>query len=307
MEIGLFVTPQQGATYADQLAAALTAEAAGFRSFVRSDHYLANGNDIRLPGPTDTWITLAGLARETTTIELGVMVSAATFRPPGPMSIVAAQVDEMADGRLVFGLGTGWNQREHEALGLHFPPLAERFERLEEQLEIITGLWATPVGETYTFHGRHYGLDSAPGLPKPRRAPGPYLVVGGLGAVRTPTLAARFADEFNLPPFQTPEQAGVAFARVRARCAAVGRDPATLATSLTLTTFCGRDHGELERRAACAPWDAAHASLRGTPAEVVDALAAFESTGATRAYLRVLDVRDLDHIELLAGTLELGG
>jgi len=307
MELGLFVTPQQGATYGDQLAAARTAEAAGFRSFVRSDHYLANGNDIRPPGPTDTWITLAGLARETDTIGLGVMVSAATFRPPGLMSVIAAQVDDMADGRLIFGLGTGWNDREHQALGLDFPPLRERFDRLEEQLEVLTGLWSTSVGDTFTHHGRHYDLEGAPGLPKPHRRPHPHLVVGGLGAVRTPTLAARFADEFNLPPFQTPEQARVAFDRVRDRCTELGRPPESLSTSLTLTTFCGRDGSELERRAAVAPWDAARAALRGSPAEIVDALATFEATGATRAYLRVLDLTDLDHIELLAEALRPGG
>jgi F420-dependent oxidoreductase-like protein len=201
MRIGLMVTPQQGASYDEQRAAALAAQRAGFTDFVRSDHYLAFGS-IALPGPTDSWITLAGLARETSGIRLGTMVSSATFGLPGPLAIAVAQVDAMSGGRIALGLGAGWAEEEHRGYGIPFPSPKERFDRLEEQLAIITGIWRAPVGSTFTFHGKHYELVDCPGLPKPLRVPHPPLIIGGTGARRTPALAARYGDEFNLPPFQ---------------------------------------------------------------------------------------------------------
>jgi F420-dependent oxidoreductase-like protein len=302
LDLGIFVAPQEGATYADQLVAARTAEACGFGAFVRSDHILANDDAIRLPGPTDTWITLAGLARETATIRIGTLVSAATFRLPAHLAIIAAQVDEMSAGRLVFGLGAGWNGREHEALGFEFPSAAVRFERLAEQLEVLEGLWATPIGERFSYDGTHYRLVEAPGLPKPRRTPGPWLVLGGVGTAKTPALAARFADEFNVPPSQSPEAMAQQFERVDQACEAIGRaEPPE--RSVVLTTICGRTDLELARRAQVAPEALAHADLRGSPARVVEQLAAYAAAGAARAYLRILDLFDLDHIELLAEAL----
>jgi F420-dependent oxidoreductase-like protein len=292
------VAPQQGASYEDQLRAARATEAGGFSDFVRSDHYLAF-DGVGLPGPTDSWITLAGLARETARVRLGTMVSAATFRLPGPLAIAVAQVDAMSGGRVTLALGAGWAEQEHHAYGIPFPSPRERFERLEEQLALITGMWATPVGETFSFTGTHYQLVDCPALPKPVQQPHPPVIVGGTGPRRTPNLAARFADEFNLPPFNPPAATAAAFGRVRAACEEIGRDPATLELSVTLTTVCGADHRELERRGAVSPAQFEAADLRGTPDEVADQLAAYGDVGADRAYLRLLDLRDVAHIELL--------
>lgn len=292
------VTPQQGASYEDQLSAALEAEENGFSDFVRSDHYLAFAN-TSLPGPTDSWITLAALARETKRIRLGTMVSAATFRLPGPMAIAVAQVDAMSDGRVTLALGAGWAEEEHLAYGIPFPSPMERFDRLEEQLAIIIGIWLTPVGASFSFHGTHYQLVNCPGLPKPVQLPHPPVIVGGTGAKRTPSLAARFADEFNLPPFQGPEAASKAFDRVRAACTSVGRDPATLELSATLTTVCGRDRRELARRGSVSPQQFEMADLVGTPDDIIDQLGAYRDLGVGRVYLRVLDLRDVGQIALL--------
>jgi len=227
MLLRIFTEPQQGADYGRLLAVARAAEELGFDAFFRSDHYLKMGGVSGLPGPTDAWVTLAGLARETSRIRLGTLMSAATFRYPGPLAIAAAQVDEMSGGRLEFGLGTGWFAAEHTAYGIPFPPLAERFDRLAEQLEIITGLWQTPPGQTFSFHGVHYQLAGSPALPKPAQRPRPPVLVGGHGLRRTPQLAARFADEYNVV-FVSQAETAAAFGRARAACEAAGRDPQTL-------------------------------------------------------------------------------
>ncbi len=292
------VAPQQGASYNDQLRAAQEAERCGFSDFVRSDHYLAF-NGTGLPGPTDSWITLAGLARETTRIRLGTMVSAATFRLPGPMAIAVAQVDAMSGGRVTLALGAGWAEGEHRAYGIPFPSPSERFERLEEQLAIITGIWKAPVGSTFSFEGDHYQLADCPALPKPVQQPHPPVIIGGSGARRTPALAARFADEFNLPPFHSLQQVEAAFARVRQACEEAGRDPVTLKLSVALTTVCGADRKEVERRGAVSAPQFETADLTGTPAEVADKLGRYRELGATQAYLRVLDLGDLEQVRLL--------
>ena len=301
MELRIFVEPQQGATYDDQLAVALKAEELGFGAFFRSDHYLAMGVDGR-PGPTDSWVTLAGLARETSTIRLGTMMTSATFRHPGPLAISVAQVDQMSGGRVELGIGAGWYDAEHTAYAIPFPPTPERFDMLEDQLAILTGLWATPEGETFSYDGVRHSVTDSPGLPKPAQRPRPPIIVGGKGARRTPALAARYADEFNLP-FVGLEETATQLARVRAACAEIRRDPATLVCSNAHTICCGRDEGELERRAAVIgrPLDdlRAHA-LAGTPHEVVDELGRYAGLGAQRFYLQVLDLHDLDHLELLA-------
>ena len=302
MDLRIFTEPQQGATYDDLLRVARAAEGAGYGAFFRSDHYLSMGSGDGLPGPTDAWITLAGLARETTGIRLGTLVTAATFRHPGPLAIAVAQVDRMSGGRVEFGLGSGWFEAEHGAYGLRFPPLGERFELLEEQLEIITGLWGTPVGEKYSFRGKHYALTDSPALPKPVQSPVPVLV-GGTGAKRTPALAARHATEFNLP-FTSAEVAARQFERVDAACREIGRDPATMTRSAALVACVGRDDAEVARRAAAIGREVAELKengLAGTPAEVVDRLARWrEDTGVSRVYLQVLDLSDLDHLELVA-------
>jgi F420-dependent oxidoreductase-like protein len=292
------VTPQQGASYDDQLLAAQAAERSGFSDFVRSDHYLSF-QGVGLPGPTDSWITLAGLARETDSIRLGTMVSAATFRLPGPLAIAVAQVDAMSNGRITLALGAGWAEDEHRAYGIPFPSPKERFDRLEEQLTIITGIWKTPVGMAFSHCGSHYQLTDCPALPKPIQEPYPPIIVGGSGAKRTPAIAARFADEFNLPPFHNLEQVAAAFDRARRACERAERDPATLGLSVTLTTVCGKDSAEVRQRGSVSPAQFEIADLSGIPSEVRDKLALFEELGATQAYLRILDLRDLEQVDLL--------
>jgi len=301
MQLRIFTEPQQGADYGRQLAVARAAEELGFDAFFRSDHYLTIGGS-GLPGPTDSWVTLAGLARETARIRLGTLVSAATFRYPGPLAIAVAQVDEMSAGRVELGLGTGWFDAEHTAYGIPFPGLAERFGRLEEQLAIITGLWETPEGKTFSFDGAHYTLTDSPALPKPAQRPRPPILVGGHGARRTPRLAARFADEHNVV-FVGLEDTGAAFGRVRDACAAIGREPGSLVYSAGQTVCCGRTGAEVARRAAAIGQAVAEleaTGLAGSPAQVVDKLHRFASLGASRMYLQVLDLHDLDHLELIA-------
>jgi F420-dependent oxidoreductase-like protein len=302
MQLRIFTEPQQGADYGRLLAVARAAEQLGFGAFFRSDHYLKMGNVSGLPGPTDAWITLAGLARETSRIRLGTLMSAATFRYPGPLAVAVAQVDEMSAGRVELGLGTGWFGAEHAAYGLPFPPVGERFDRLEEQLEIITGLWETPEGKAFSFDGSYYALTDSPALPKPVQRPRPPILVGGHGLRRTPALAARFADEFNIV-FVSPERTGAAFGRVRDACHAAGRDPASLVYSAGQVVCCGRTEAEVSRRAATIGRDIVElegSGLAGSPGRIVDKLGRFAQAGVSRMYLQVLDLHDLDHLQLIA-------
>jgi F420-dependent oxidoreductase-like protein len=302
LTLRIMTEPQQGASYDDQLAVARTAEESRFDAYFRSDHYQAFVGD-GMPGPTDAWVTLGALARDTTRLRLGTMVTPVTFRWPGPLAISVAQVDVMSGGRVELGLGTGWHDGEHAAYGIPFPPLGERFEMLEEQLQIVPGMWTTPVGATYSFTGRHYTVADSPGLPKPIQQPRPPLIVGGAGRKRTPRLAARFADEFNVP-FHSQEATGEAIAAVRAACEQAGRDPDDLVYSAAQTIVCGADEAELERRAkAIGRQSADHAretALAGLPHEVVDTMGQFAALGCTRLYLQVLDLADLDHLRLVA-------
>jgi F420-dependent oxidoreductase-like protein len=302
MRLRIFTEPQQGASYDTLLRVAKTTEESGFDAFYRSDHYLKMGEVSGLPGPSDAWITLAGLARETSRIRLGTLVTAATFRLPGPLAISVATVDAMSGGRVELGLGTGWFEAEHTAYGIPFPPLGERFERLEEQLEIITGLWETPIEETYSFAGRHYRLSDSPGLPKPVQRPRPPIMVGGTGPRRTPRLAARFADEFNVP-FTGLEETGQAIERVRAACAEAGRTPESMTYSAAQVVCCGRNEAELQRRADAIGRkveELRENGLAGTPAEVVDKIGRYGDLGCERLYLQTLDLSDLEHLELIA-------
>lgn len=300
MDLRIFTEPQQGADYETLLAVARTAEDAGYDAFFRSDHYLKMGDVTGLPGPTDAWVTLAGLARETRRIRLGTLMTAATFRLPGPLAIAVATVDHMSRGRVELGIGAGWYEEEHRAYGIPFFELGPRFERLEEQLEIVTGLWATPEGETFSYSGAHYRLEGSPALPKPYAGPPPVLV-GGFGPRRTPRLAARFAAEFNVP-FFGPADTASAFAKVREACAAAGRaTPPRFSAAQVLC--CGRDEAEVARRAAAIGREVPELrqnGLAGTPAEVVDRIGAFAEAGCTRLYLQVLDLHDLAHVELVA-------
>jgi F420-dependent oxidoreductase-like protein len=305
MLLRVFTEPQQGASYDQLLAVARTAEEEGFDAFFRSDHYLHMGAGDGWPGPTDAWTTLAGLARETQRIRLGTLVSSATFRWPGILAIQAAQVDAMSGGRVELGLGAGWFQQEHDAYGIPFPTsVRERFDRLEEQLAIAHGLWSTPPGDTFSFSGTHYSLADCPALPRPVQSPHPPIIVGGGGPVRTPRLAATYADEFNVPPIpHDVDGVRAMFERVRAACDRAGRDPSTLALSVAALVCVGADEDELARRAAAVghPVERLRAGVAvGTPKEVVDKLASYAEVGCDRVYLQVFDLDDLDHLRLIA-------
>jgi len=299
MRLRIFTEPQQGASYDDLLAVAREAETLGFDAFFRSDHYLTMGGD-GLPGPSDAWITLAGLARDTSTIRLGTLVTSATFRLPGPLAISVAGVDQMSGGRVELGLGAGWFDAEHRAYGIPFVDTPERFDRLEEQLEIVTGLWSDTTG-AYSFRGKHYTLEDSPALPKPAQDRLP-IVIGGKGRRRTPALAARFADEFNIP-FESVEFTRTQFGRVRGACEEAGRDPESLVYSNALVLCAGRDEDEIARRAAAIGREVDELrenGLAGTPAEIIDKLGTYAEAGSSRVYLQVLDLADLDHLRLVA-------
>jgi len=302
VDFRVFVEPQQGATYSQQLAVAQRAEALGFSAFFRSDHYLAMKVE-GLPGPTDSWVTLAGIARETSTIRLGTLVTSATFRHPGPLAISVAQVDEMSGGRIDFGIGAGWYEAEHQAYAIPFPGLGERFERLAEQLEIITGMWATPLGDTFDYTGRHYTVANSPALPKPVQRPHPPIIIGGGGPKRTPALAARFASEFNLA-FPALDFVPLQFGRVRAALEAAGRAADEITYSAAFVVCAGEDEAQLTRRATAIGRDLdemrANSPLAGTPDEIVERLTAFADAGVQRVYLQLLDLSDLAHLELFA-------
>ena len=302
MDFRVFIEPQQGASYADQLAVAQTAERLGFSGFFRSDHYLAMSGD-GLPGPTDSWVTLGGIARETSSIRLGTLVTSATFRHPGPLAVSVAQVDDMSGGRVELGIGTGWFEPEHRAYAIPFPPPGERFARLTEQLELITGLWTTPVGETFDYASANYALNDSPALPKPVQRPHPPIIIGGLGAKRTPMLAATFADEFNVP-FPSLDTARAQFDRVAAAVEANGRSADSMTYSAVFVVCAGRDGDEIIRRAAAIGRELdelrTNSPLVGTPNEIIDRLGPFVEQGVQRVYLQLLDMADLGHLQLFA-------
>ena len=299
MDLRVFTEPQQGATYDTLLRVAKTAEELGYGAFFRSDHYLHMGNVDGLPGPTDAWITLAGIARETSRIRLGTLMTAGTFRLPGVLAIQVAQVDQMSGGRVELGLGSGWYEQEHKAYGIPFPK--EKFGRLEEQLAIVTGLWETPVGERFSYDGSYYRLQASPALPKPAQSRVPVLI-GGHGAKRTPALAAKYASEFNIP-FASVEDSERQFGRVRAAAEERGRKGDDLVYSNALVACVGRNDAEVERRAAAIGREVDELKangLAGSPAEVVEKLGRYAAVGSTRVYFQMLDLDDLDHLELIA-------
>jgi F420-dependent oxidoreductase-like protein len=302
MRLRIFTEPQQGASYATLRRVARAAEDLGFDAFFRSDHYLKMGSVSGDPGPSDAWITLAGLAVETSRIRLGTLVTSATFRFPGPLAIAVAGVDEMSGGRVELGLGAGWFDREHAAYGIPFPSTGERFDRLEEQLAIITGLWATPGDGQFSYEGTHYQVTDSPALPKPAQRPHPPVIVGGHGPRRTPALAAKYADEFNIA-FSPADEVAAQFGRVREACTAAGRDPSALVYSAAQVVCCGKDEATLSRRAQAigrSVEELRAGGLAGSPAEVVDKIATFAAAGAQTLYLQVLDLSDLDHLADIA-------
>jgi alkanesulfonate monooxygenase len=300
-DLRVFTEPQQGATYDDLLAVAERGEQLGYGAFFRSDHYLKMGPTSGLPGPTDSWVVLAGLARDTTTIRLGTLVTSATFRLPGPLAISVAGVDQMSGGRVELGLGAGWYEAEHKAYGIPFPDAKERFDNLEDQLAIVHGMWNTPAGDTFSYIGKRWSMADSPALPKPVQAGGPPIIVGGKGHNRTPALAARYAAEFNV--FADIDTFRAQCARVAAACEAIGRDPASMTYSAAVVLCCGEDETQFGRRAEAIgrePGELRASSAAGTPDEVAATLRAWNAAGADRIYLQMLDLADLDHLDLVA-------
>ncbi|MHB8263481.1 MAG: LLM class F420-dependent oxidoreductase [Acidimicrobiales bacterium] len=301
----IFIEPQQGASYEDQLHVAQAAERLGFDGFFRSDHYLKMGGVSGLPGPTDSWVALGAIARETSSIRIGTLLSSATFRLPGLLAISVAQVDEMSGGRVELGLGAGWYDDEHRAYGIPFPSMKERFDRLDEQLQVITGLWATPPGETFSFSGRHYTITGSPALPKPRQSPRPPVILGGFGPKRTPSLAARYADEFNMP-FPSLEDFVRQSSTVNEVCEKQDRDPAALRRSVALVACVGENEAKFAKRAAAIgrePGELRENGAAGVPQEAIEKIAAYQEAGASTVYLQILDMGDLDHLELIWETV----
>jgi F420-dependent oxidoreductase-like protein len=295
----VLMEPRHGSRYEEIRALALATEAAGFDAFFRSDHLM--GVDPADPAyrPTDCWTTLGGLARDTTRVRLGALVGAAMFRAPGLLATIVASVDDMSGGRVELGLGTGWYEREHAAFGLPFPPRAERFDRLEEQLAIITGLWAGPG---FSFHGAHYRVEDNRTPPRPVQHPHPPIIVGGTGPRRTPAIAARFASEFNGALTVDGGVAGLRerFAVFARACEAIGRDPGQARRSAVLPVACGATAAEVERRAAVIGSELMRANAAiGSPAAVTERIAELAAAGVDTLYLHVYDIHDLDHIALI--------
>lgn len=314
MDLRIFTEPQQGASFATLLATARATRDAGFSAFFRSDHLLAMGGgspESGMPGPSESFVTLGAIAALIPDIRLGTLVSSATFRHPSMLAMAAANVDEISGGRLDLGLGAGWFEAEHRAYGIDFgASVGERFDRLTEQLQIITGLWDTPVGGTFSHVGQHFTLADSPGLPKPAQigrtgTPRTPIIMGGTGARRTPALAARFADEFNVP-FGDHETVVRQRDRVIAACEALDRDPATMTFSFAQTMFLGSDDAQVARRIEAAgrdPHDPGAAGLAGTPEQVREQLADVAELGIDRYYLQVLDLADLEHIAFAGAEL----
>jgi len=299
MDFRIFTEPQQGASYDDLLRVATATEALGFDGFFRSDHYLAMGDSDGQPGTSDAWTTLAGLARDTTRIKLGTLVSSVTYRHPGILAVQVAQVDQMSGGRAELGLGAGWYRREHEAYGIPFP--TKRFGLLAEQLEILTGLWTTAPGDHYSFAGEHYTLVDSPALPKPVQSPVP-LIVGGGGATKTPALAARFATEYN-SAFTSLDEHAARRDRVFSACEAIGRDPGSVTLSAAGGTAVAATTALASRRATNAANtldDMRESGFVGTTDEVVDRIGALSDLGYTRLYFQIIDLTDLDHLDFLS-------
>ncbi len=312
VRLRVLMEPRHGARYDDILALALATERAGFDAFFRSDHLLGvDPNDADYE-PTDCWTTLGGLARDTTTIRLGSLMTAATFRAPGLLAAIVASVDQMSGGRVELGIGTGWYEREHAAFGLAFPPMRERFDRLEEQLEIITGLWLAgpenaelaqgddhPRPPAFSFEGRYYRVENNRTPPRVTQRPHPPIIVGGGGPRRTPAIAARFATEFN-SALSTVAEARDRFAVFGRACEAIGRDPLGARLSGFIPVAIGSTQAQAERRAAIVGSSRIRESmLIGPPELLSERIADLAEVGADTVYLHIFDIHDLDHIALI--------
>jgi alkanesulfonate monooxygenase SsuD/methylene tetrahydromethanopterin reductase-like flavin-dependent oxidoreductase (luciferase family) len=302
MGLRIFTEPQQGASYEQLLSVARTAEECGFEAFFRSDHYLKMGQNPALPAYTDAWTTLAGLARDTSSVRLGTLVTPATFRPIGSFPVIVAQVDHMSAGRVEVGLGAGWYKDEYDAYGLPFAPTDVRYNVLEDQVAILHGLWSTKPGGIFERDGLTCSVRLEADPLRPAQRPHPPIIIGGGGGPRNARLAATYADEFNAP-FAPLDKTRQAFASVRAACEKLDRDPGELVWSVAQILCCGRSEAELARRASAIGKDINELrrdAFAGLPGEVLDKLATFAKAGAERFYLQVLDLSDMDQLRLVA-------
>jgi F420-dependent oxidoreductase-like protein len=300
-DLCIFTEPQQGASYDTLLAVAQRAEALGYGGFFRSDHYLKMGDVTGLPGPTDAWITLAGLARDTSMIRLGTLVTPVTFRGPGLLAISVAQVDQMSGGRIELGIGAGWYEAEHTAYGFDFAGTGARFDNLTDQLAIIDGLWNTPSGDTFNYTGKVHSVTDSPGLPKPVQQPLP-IIIGGGGPSRTPALAARYAAEYNVA-FAPVQAFTERKQRVEAACAAIDRQR-PMRYSAAVVVCAGATEADVVRRAAAIgrePAELRENGAAGSAEEAAATIRGFIDAGSERIYLQVLDLSDLDHLDFIAG------
>lgn len=304
MRLSIFLDPQEGMSWSHIVEVATRTERGGFHGLYRSDH-LTSTAGILDRAATEAWTTIAGLAGRTSRIRLGTLITPLTFHHPSVLSKVVSTIDEMGSGRVDVSIGTGWNTGEHAALGIDFPDRAERFERLEEYLEVLVGLWGS---SPFRYHGRYYRVEGI--LPRPLPARRPPIIVGGHGRRRTPALAARFADEYNID-WPTLDAAHELYGRVDEACVEAGRDPATLGRSALLGLVIGAHPGELRARVAAAAEELggsdADGWLRsrpgwfsGTPPDVVEWLRGYEAAGMQHAQLRLAPAADLDAIDLLA-------
>lgn len=306
MEICIFVEPEQGFTTRAVLAAAGAAEALGFHGFFTSDHLLRIGDGPAAVGSRDAWVLLALAAARTKSIKLGSLLSPVTFRHPGQLAAAVATAAEESEGRCEVGVGAGWYRDEHRAFGIPFPGAAERFELLEDHLAVLKGLWSLQADSRLDFKGFHYRLEGCPSPFHPSFSYRPPLITGGLGKVRTPDLAARYADEMNVPPAGRGA-AEDCFELVREACRRLGRQPSSLRLSAGLVVCCGRSRRAVQERMdkVCGSIGYTPPQIReqggaGSPEMVLERLSELRAAGAGRAYLQIIDLADLDHLQLLA-------
>jgi F420-dependent oxidoreductase-like protein len=307
MRFALMTEPQQGISYDEILAITRTAEEVGFEAFFRSDHYTSFPGENGRP-TTDAWATLAGLARETTRIHLGTLVSPVTFRIPGSFAKVIATVDEMSGGRVEMGAGAGWNELEHAQLGIPFPEIGERADMLEEELAILRGLWDEPDG--WSFEGGHWQVRGSLFRPKGKR---PNLIVGGDGKPRSLRLGARYADEYNVSSSE-PSRVGAVYERLDEACKAIGREPGSIVRSAMAGVLIGRDEAEVRERSKAQieifgandreadEWleERRDRWITGTPDQARARIAEYEAAGVQRLMLQTFLPRDLDQVRLMA-------
>lgn len=313
MRYAIMIEPQQGMGYDDIRAVALAAERAGIETFFRSDHY----SSFPAAGlaTTDAWATTAGLARDTSTIKLGVLVSPAIFRLPGPLAKTVATVHEMSGGRVEVGLGAGWHEGEARQFGIPFPPMGERLDMLEEQVTILRGLWSEPAG--WSFEGKHYQIEDALFAPRPDDGGRPpiHLIMGGDGKPRSCRVAAEHADEYNVV-FATPERVSAAYDGIRRACDTRGRDADEIVRSALCGVLVGSDEADYRKRqqrqddvlgdgaVGVEPKEDRDGRwLLGTPDQALERVAALEAAGVQRIVLHDYLPDDLDMIELIGARM----